>query len=364
MRWRSRLRDTPSVPELEARGDVKALVHALRADDEARSDAAGTALERIGEPAVAALVEALGTGLQTHRFLVLGVLGAIGGPEAIGALSIEFRRFDPARDDVLDLLSWSAAAHSLAYAGDATILPRLVACLEYDDLDVRQDAASALGVLGDRRAVPGLVRRLETEDRCSDMVDPFVVRALRRIGGEEARRAVRRWERTGGPDRRPPTIPVRRVGPREHLRSLWAGAPGGVWPASGGVLADVNLSARALLTRRERASLGRALSVTSNPLDPAEFPVYAVAAARLTASKEMVLICVTPHRMLIADRKGALRGVPIEAIREARSHQTGRRQAPRITSMTAAAYEGRTSHRSALVPEDWPRNGQQRSEIS
>jgi HEAT repeat protein len=65
--------------------------------------------------------------------------------------------------------------------------------LQDADMDVRRQAAVALGEIGDPRAVELLINTLQDSD---NVVRILAASALRRIGTPEALEAVRKWRGT------------------------------------------------------------------------------------------------------------------------------------------------------------------------
>ncbi|TEU10479.1 MAG: hypothetical protein E3J21_26390, partial [Anaerolineales bacterium] len=105
------------------------------------------------ESFVEALIQALDDEDSSIRHEVIGALGKIGGPRAVGALA-----------DVLwyhedeDTRQWAAVA--LGKIGDPAVAEAFARALQDEDADVRSRAAGALGELGDASAIPSLVAAL------------------------------------------------------------------------------------------------------------------------------------------------------------------------------------------------------------
>lgn len=138
-------------------GDPSAVPHLVAALEDSDWDtrrSVAKALVAIGEPAVEALVGALGSADVNGRRLAAQVLGQVGVVEVL----------DP-----------------------------LLAALHDPDLEVQIQAATALGLLGDGRAVSGLARHLRTSpDR---ELEAVLITALEQIGTPDAQAAVDEWRR-------------------------------------------------------------------------------------------------------------------------------------------------------------------------
>lgn len=156
-----------------------ALIEALREPTVNQSvrEALATALVKIGEPALPALIEAL----QTHpHYLVRRaaalILGRIGNlvavPKLIGALE------DPSSD------VRARAAIALGWLKDPKAVPPLLQRLAQDiEAIVRLEAAKALGLIGDTRAVPGLIEALQKDIcRYEACVRAAAAKALGQLG--------------------------------------------------------------------------------------------------------------------------------------------------------------------------------------
>jgi len=117
----------PNIEKMEAKGDVKGLIKALRSDKHVkggyRREATG-ALIRIGAPAVEPLIQALKDKDPVIRFGAADALGGIGDKRAV----------EP-----------------------------LIEALKDEDAAVRAWAALALGNIGDERAVEPLTKALKDE---------------------------------------------------------------------------------------------------------------------------------------------------------------------------------------------------------
>ncbi len=125
------------------------------ADDEA--DAQVKALAALGAPAVAPLGRHVHDPDERTRLLVVHGLGAIGGPDAV----------DPLLDALADP-SWTVrleAVRALGTLHPARAVDPLLRLLDGDaEAQVRYEVLTTLGLIGDRRASPRLVRALHEDD--------------------------------------------------------------------------------------------------------------------------------------------------------------------------------------------------------
>ena len=189
--------------------EINSLIKKLKSNDERELDAAMEKLEKIGEPAIPALIEALQDKNLLVRQSAAKVLGYIGSPvipalakalknldagvrrsaaSALGRIGIEAKTALP---QLVPLLQDSDAGvrRSAAYAvGNIgveakTALPQLVPLLQDSDVYVRRSAAYAVGNIGAeaKTAVPQLVPLLQDSD--AD-VRSSAASALGRIGAE------------------------------------------------------------------------------------------------------------------------------------------------------------------------------------
>ena len=128
-----------------------------------------------GEPGGSALlIAALSDGDRDVRRrvpLALVRLGATALDPLVNALS----------DDSSDIRD--QAARALGQLGDRRAVDPLLKALSGDDSRVRNRAAEALGYLGDKRAVDPLIKILSDDELC---VDPSAVEALGRLGDKRA----------------------------------------------------------------------------------------------------------------------------------------------------------------------------------
>lgn len=89
-----------------------------------------------------------------------------------------------------------AAVHAMGRSCEPRWLPLLLRDLGSDEPEVRYEAATALGVLGDESAVSHLIPLLSDPD---DEVRDVAITALGEIGGREARAALRQLADEGSP---------------------------------------------------------------------------------------------------------------------------------------------------------------------
>ena len=75
-------------------------------------------------------------------------------------------------------------------SGDSRHVPELIAALEDENGNVRRLAASALGKIGDPRAVEPLLTLLASESK--PQVRQYAIKALGKIGDPKARAALER----------------------------------------------------------------------------------------------------------------------------------------------------------------------------
>jgi HEAT repeat protein len=159
-------------------GDFRAapvLVHALK-NMETRA-AAHKAIVKLGEPAVAELVQGLGDWNAAVRLAVCGALGEIQSVQSVPALI-------QALGDV-DRYVRSSACEALVKIG-APAVPELIRALCSSNWMVREGACKALGRIGQPQAIPGLQRRL-LDEYC----DPWSKRYPVREAAQDALQKIR-----------------------------------------------------------------------------------------------------------------------------------------------------------------------------
>ena len=136
--------------------------------------AAAEALVKIGQPAVAPLIAALGTVDDSANAAAVDALVKIGRP-AVEPLVAALKH---SRSDVRE-----AAAAALGQIGDTRAVEPLVAALKHTDFRMNiywsEKAIEALGKIGDARAVAPLVAALGTVD---DSANAAAAEALVKIG--------------------------------------------------------------------------------------------------------------------------------------------------------------------------------------
>jgi hypothetical protein len=162
----------------------------LASDDEPAQQEAVGALSRLGQAAVAYLIEALDDDDWLVRIQAAVVLGAM-GPEAKAAV--------PALTDVLQDEDKYFRRHGAAALGKIgrearAAVPALIETLKDPDEDVRRAAAAALGQIGPeaREAVAALVERLRDSRK---PVRKEAIQALEEIDPEAAAPHLHFWSR-------------------------------------------------------------------------------------------------------------------------------------------------------------------------
>jgi len=135
----------PNIEKMEAKGDVKGLIKALRTNKYVKGGyrrEAAAALLRIGAPAVEPLIQALKDKDPVIRFGAADALGGIGDRRAVGPL---------------------------------------IEALNDEDDAVRAWAALGLGKIGDERAVEPLTEALK-----DDAVQKFAKEALEKLKAKKS----------------------------------------------------------------------------------------------------------------------------------------------------------------------------------
>jgi HEAT repeat protein len=161
----------------EAGPDIAALVANLKSADPGVSGQANLALIRIGEPAVPALVELLGSEDERLRARAASALWGMGskGKGAVPALALALG------DANFEVRVASAMALESMGPDTTEAMPALIRALTDREGRVRQWAAKALGKIGPaaKEALPALV-----EASKYDPIRPAVEEAIREIRGE------------------------------------------------------------------------------------------------------------------------------------------------------------------------------------
>lgn len=158
----------PDVEKLAAAEDVKGLIKALRYKDTWIAEKAAKALGPLKDPrAVEPLIKALA--VRNVCSDAIGALGIIRDPRAVEPLMEIFLR------DEYGI----TVAQALGRLGPPAV-DGLVKALGSEHKDVRWRAASALGDIGDPRAIPTLTEAASSED---SSLRSSATRALKKIGG-------------------------------------------------------------------------------------------------------------------------------------------------------------------------------------
>ena len=163
-------------PQKASSKEISSLIEKLKSNDEKELDAAIEKLEKIGEPAIPALTEALQDKNSLIGRSAAEVLAKI-GPPAVPALAKGLKNSDP----YVRIIAVSALGRIRAEA--KTAVPLLLPALKDSEARVRTIAASALGSLGAeaKTAVPQLIPLLKDSDA---NVRFTAASALGRIGAE------------------------------------------------------------------------------------------------------------------------------------------------------------------------------------
>ena len=183
-----RLRDpdltvqTKAVETIVRINDPRAVHHLLdilQDESEYVRRAAVEVLNQVGNSsAIKDLLEALRDRDWWVRVRAADALGTIGGPKVIEAvLSLIKDKDEFVRRCVIEILN-----SNRAHAGNEAVFESLVGALDDDDWWVRERAIDALASMGDRRAVPWLLRVLEKDGKAA----PVAIRALASLGDPQA----------------------------------------------------------------------------------------------------------------------------------------------------------------------------------
>jgi HEAT repeat protein len=113
-------------------------------------------ISRIGEPAVSALIETIKDPRFERPDIVLGILGDIGGPAAVHALTGYLRDADPGVR--------RSAAFALSSTKDPSALPALREAKNDPDTEVRRGVVSALARCGGVAAIQDLLDLLRDSE--------------------------------------------------------------------------------------------------------------------------------------------------------------------------------------------------------
>jgi HEAT repeat protein len=145
--------------------------------DAGRRSAAIAALEGIGAPALPALAEALSGGDASAAIALAGLIGQVGGSEAVALLEPLARS--------ADTNIATAAISALGRTREPSATPLLLSALERENEWLRFAALGALGEHGDERAVPALERLLS-----EPLTEEAAATALEEIASAQALRAL------------------------------------------------------------------------------------------------------------------------------------------------------------------------------
>ncbi|MCK5394602.1 MAG: HEAT repeat domain-containing protein [Gammaproteobacteria bacterium] len=163
----------PAVP-LPAKQDETTLVQQLKANDkETRWAAAEKLAYSANKEVVLALISAMNDKSGTQRVCVMAqALGHLKDPRALSALTRA--AFDPYNQDLR-----LCAIRSIGMIGDKKAVPDLIKALEQNNTPIQ--TANTLARLGDSRAVQPLIKAADNQ-----AVRPWMIRALGELGNTEA----------------------------------------------------------------------------------------------------------------------------------------------------------------------------------
>ena len=178
----------PNIEKLKQKRDVPRLLKALDHKDPFVRERAANALQELGTsiagPLISTAFYARGKQVRKEALLTLQRLDDLdtSSLNLFGALEVERRNMlvSPYPHEVAGFLK------RLMVAG-IDIVPALIAHLEDEDVSLRWWAAGVLGEIEEARAVKPLTSTLKDE---SDEVREASAKALSRIGGPEAERAL------------------------------------------------------------------------------------------------------------------------------------------------------------------------------
>ena len=183
-RWRVREQAAKSMGLLQDSQSVQGLIIACRDRDGAVKSAAAEALGRIGDPtAVSTLIKLFKDTSKIVRETAGTALVYI-GEESIPALIQTLK--DPhfvVRCHGVRALGGMTTDYQMgrAWTKDVRVVDSLVAVLKDEDRAVREDATIALGIIGDSRAVAGLIEAMK-----DGAVKRHAIAALGMIGDAQA----------------------------------------------------------------------------------------------------------------------------------------------------------------------------------
>lgn len=179
--WRMRTRG------MSLHQTIETLLGAL-GEDEPRAWA-DVVLQKIGEPAIPFLIEAvknpLGKNPEGCRFYAMRILGEMRAKDAVPLLRELLREAVQGGDEKLG----NAAAHALGLAGDRSAVPELMEAARRGSWDLQLSALWALGEIGDSRAERLLLELLSSHpDRT---IRGSAAEALSKVGTASALPALR-----------------------------------------------------------------------------------------------------------------------------------------------------------------------------
>ncbi|HSB71796.1 MAG TPA: HEAT repeat domain-containing protein [Candidatus Methylomirabilis sp.] len=172
-----------TIVQLNDPGAVHHLLDSLQDESEYVRRAAVEVLNQVGNTsAIKDLLGALRDRDWWVRVRAADALGTIGGPKVVEAVvSLVKDRDEFIRRCAIEILN-----SNRAHTGNETVFQSLVEALEDEDWWVRERAIDALAGLGDRRAVPPLLRVMERDVKAA----PVAIRALASLGDPQAIRPM------------------------------------------------------------------------------------------------------------------------------------------------------------------------------
>jgi HEAT repeat protein len=150
-------------PEVDWDKEGKALLEKATSDDPAVAIPAQDEIREVGRPYVPALRAALKDAANKGalRFFACELLGDIHDPAA--APDVAALLEDLAEDRTGEPVA-AAAARALGKLGDASVADKLIAALDSKSLDVKYEAARALGILRVKKAEAKLLEMLKAKE--------------------------------------------------------------------------------------------------------------------------------------------------------------------------------------------------------
>lgn len=141
--------------------ETAALLEKAISGDPAVAIVAQDEIRELGRPCVPALRAALKDGKGAKRFFACELLGDIHDPAAAGDVAA---LLDDLVEDQTGEPVAAAAARALGKLADATVADKLVAALDSKDLNVKYEAARALGNLRVKKAEAKLLEMLKARE--------------------------------------------------------------------------------------------------------------------------------------------------------------------------------------------------------